>query len=139
MMNGDISNETPPRIIVTIDVVVESDLNEERRLIFGSKTTRRVLGLNNPTLSMLWNKSYQYGLAVELAAFEDDLWTQEDIDKLMSRLDNRGGNPFNYAELYPSIPDFVGELPYRTNLKGVIDIPQRLLRYGSWGLDLDGL
>lgn len=139
MMNGDISNETPPRIIVVIDVAVESDINEERRLLLGNKLTRRVLGLNNPVLSMLWNKSYQYGLAIELAAFEDDLWTQDHIDKLMDRLDNRGGNPFNYAELYPSISDFVGELPYRANLKGVIDIPERLLRYGSWGLDLNGL
>ena len=139
MRGGDISNETPPRIIVTIDVAVTSDIDEEKRLLLGTKLSRRVLGLNNATLSLLWNKSYDYGLAVELAAFSDELWTQEHLDNLMTRLDNRGGNPFNYAELYGSITDFIGELPYRTNLKGVIDIPERVARYGSWGLELNNL
>lgn len=139
MRGGDISNETPPRIIVTIDVAVTSEIDEEKRLLLASKVTRRVVGLNNATLSLLWNKSYDYGLAVELAAFYDELWTQEHLDNLMTRLDNRGGNPFNYAELYGSIDDFIGELPYRTNLKGVIDVPERIARYGSWGLELNNL
>ena len=139
MINGDISNETPPRIIVNIDVVVNSDIDEQRRLLLGTKLERRVIGLNNAPLSLLWNKSYQYGLAVELAAFSDEMWTQEHLDKLMARLDNRGGNPFNYAELYGSISDFISELPYRTNLKGVVDIDERVARYGSWGLELNRL
>lgn len=139
MINGDISNETPPRIIVTIDVVVNSEIDEEKRMLLGTKQTRRILGLDNATLSLLWNKSFQYGLSVELAAFAEDLWTQEHLDKLMARLDNRGGNPFNYSELYENISDFTGELPYRTNLKGVIDIVGRTARYGSWGLELQNL
>jgi hypothetical protein len=139
MIDGDISNETPPRIIVNIDVAVQSDLDEQKRLLVGSKLTRRVVALNNAALSRLWNKAFQFGLSVELAAFADELWTQEHLDKLMSRLDNRGGNPFNYCELYDSITDFVGELPYRTNLKGVIDLPERVARYGSWGIELENL
>lgn len=137
MIGGDISNETPPRIIVNIDTVVTSDLDETNRLFRGAKLSRRVTGLQNAMLSQIWNKSFQFGLSVELAAFEDELWTQEHLDKLMARLDGRGANPFNHAELYASIPEFVSELPYRSNLKGVVDIPERLLRYGSWGLDLD--
>lgn len=139
MLRGDISNETPPRIIVTIDVVVQSDV-EKTRNVFGKPGTRRkVTGLNNPQLSRLWNAAFQYGLAVELAAFHDEGWRQEDVTKLMDRLDNRGGNPFNYAELYDSFHDLVGELPYRTNLKAVIDLPNQVARYGSWGLDLNNL
>lgn len=137
MINGDISNETPPRIIVNIDTVVISELEETRGLFRGGKLQRKVTGLQNAMLSQIWNKSFQFGLSVELAAFEDDLWTQDHLDKLMARLDGRGANPFNHAELYSSLPEFVSELPYRSNLKGVVDIPERLLRYGSWGLDLD--
>jgi hypothetical protein len=139
MKGGDISNETPPRIIVVIDVAVVSDLDESKRLFTGSKLTRVVKSLNNPVLSLLWNRAAQYGLSVELAAFADELWTQEHLDKLMARLDSRGGNPFNYAELYDSISDFVGELPYRANLKGVIDITERVARYGSWGIEIQNL
>jgi post-segregation antitoxin (ccd killing protein) len=139
VLNGDISNETPPRIIVTVDLVVDSELVESKRLLRGANVSRTVKSLNNAYLSHLWNKAFQYGIAVELAAFEDELWTQEQVDKLMARLDNRGGNPFNYAELYASIHDLVGELPYRTNLKGVIDINERILRYGSWGMSITDL
>ena len=139
MMNGDLSNEVSHRIIVNIEVVVKSELEEERKLLGGKKLTRKVTGLNNPALSHIWNISFKFGLSVELAAFADDYWTQEQLDKLIEKLEKRGGNPFNYAELYDSIEDFIGELPYRNNLKGVIDTRQRVARYGSWGVELDNL
>ena len=139
MINGDISNETPPRIIVTIDVVVQSDINTTKNVFAKPKTSRNVTGLNNAQLSKLWNAAFNYGLAIELAAFSADGWVQSDVDKLMARLDNRGGNPFNYAELYDSFQDLVSELPYRPNLKAVIDLSNQVARYGSWGLDLNNL
>lgn len=139
MIRGDISNETPPRIIVAIDVAVQSELVEEKKAFRKNELVRKVTGLNNAELSRLWNASFNYGLAVELAAYESEGWTQEHVDKLMDRLDNRGGNPFNYAELYSTVFDLVGELPYRANLKAVIDVPNRVAMYGSWGLDLANL
>lgn len=139
MINGDISNETPPRLIVTIDVVTESEEEESKKLFGSSKVVRKVTKLNKTELSKLWNASFNYGLAIELAAFEQDNWTQETLDKLMDRLDNRGANPFNYAELYPSFKELVEDLPYRANLKAVIDLPGNAARYGSWGLDLANL
>lgn len=139
MQGGDISNETPRRIVVGIDVVVSSELIETKPLIGRATTKRKVSSLNNAVLSKLWNVSFNYGIAFELAACEDELWTQEIIDSLMDKLERRGGNPFNYAELYSSIQDFIQELPYRANLQGVIDIPERAGRYGSWRLDLERL
>jgi hypothetical protein len=137
MRGGDISNETPPRIIVTIDTVVESEVVEERNFL-AKKLVRKVTRLNNAALSHLWNKAFQYGISVELAAFEDDLWTQEHVDKLMEKLDNRGGNPFNYSELYETTQALVDELPYRTNLKAVVT-DGKSGRFGSWGIDLQNL
>jgi hypothetical protein len=139
MQGGNISNESSPRIIVAIDVVVNSEVQETKRLLLGNSLDRKVIGLNNLALANLWNKSNQYGLSVELAGFANELWTQKDLDSLMARLDARGGNPFNYAELYDTIDDFIGELPYRNNLKGVVDIPSRVARYGSRGLELQNL
>lgn len=139
MKGGDISNETPPRIIVVIDTVVESELVEKKTLLLPGKVQRVTSKLKNAQLSHLWNISYKYGLSVELAAFADERWSQGDLDKLMDKLDRRGGNPFNYAELYDSIDDFIGELPYRANLKGVVDLRSRVARYGSWGIELENL
>jgi hypothetical protein len=138
MINGDISNETSPRIIVVIDVVAQSEIEEERKLL-RSTTERKVTSLNHLALSHLWNISDKYGLSVELAGFESEMWTQDHLDKFMDKLDRRGGNPFNYAELYTDINDFIGDLPYRSNLKGVVDLRERVARYGSWGIELDNL
>lgn len=138
MINGDISNETSPRIIVVIDVVAISEIVEEKKLL-RTTTERKVNSLNNLALSQLWNISDKYGLSVELAGFSNEYWTQEHLDKFMDRLDRRGGNPFNYAELYNDIDDFIGELPYRSNLKGVVDLRERIARYGSWGIELNNL
>lgn len=138
MRGGDISNETPPRIIVVIDVVAESEIEETRKFL-KSSIGRKVTKLNNPALSQLWILANRYGLSVELAGFESESWTQEHLDAVMDKLDRRGGNPFNYAELYTDIDDFISELPYRSNLKGVIDLRGRVARYGSWGIELENL
>lgn len=139
MRNGDISNETPPRLIVNIDVVCSSEVVESKRLLRGATKERKVVGLNSMALSRLWNLGYQFGLSVELAAVAEEDWEQEHLDKLMDRLDRRGGNPFNYAELYDDFDHLITELPYRANLKGVVDLRERVARYGSWGIELDNL
>lgn len=139
MKNGDISNETPPRLIVNVDVVCVSEVVENKRLLRGNTRERKVLGLNNMALSRLWNLGNSFGLSVELAGIAADDWSQEHLDKLMSRLDSRGGNPFNYAELYDDLDHLITELPYRANLKGIVDLRERVARYGSWGIELANL
>ena len=138
MINGDISNESPSRIIVNIDVVAESELEEQRKFL-NTTVTRKILGLNRTALSSLWIKADRFGLSVELAAYASDNWTQEDLDKLMDKLERRGTNPFNYAELYRDIDEFIEDMPYRNNLKGVIDVRGRVARYGSYGIEIENL
>lgn len=138
MLGGDISNETSPRIIVVVDVVANSFVQDTRKIMRTSQE-RVFSSLNNPALSHLWNISSKFGLSVELAGFENELWTEELLEKIMDKLERRGGNPFNYSELYTDIDDFISELPYRSNLKGVIDLRERVARYGSIGLELDNL
>jgi hypothetical protein len=138
MLGGDISNETSPRIIVVVDVVANSFIQDTRKLMRTAQE-RVFSSLNNPALSHLWNISNKFGLSVELAGFENELWTEELLDKIMDKLERRGGNPFNYSELYTDIDDFISELPYRSNLKGVIDLRERVARYGSIGLELENL
>lgn len=138
MQGGDISNETPPRIIVVVDVVTESELVDGRRLLRNS-IERKLLGINRVALSQLWNLSNKYGLSVELAGFANEHWTENLLETLVDKLERRGANPFNYHELYSDIEDFISDLPYRPNLKGVVDLRERVARYGSWGLELNNL
>ena len=138
MKNGDISNETSPRIIVLAEVVVNRK-EETQKKLFKSKTVFKVGELNQLELIKLWSLTNKYGLSTELAGLESEGWTQELLDKVMDILDRRGGNPFNYAQMYSTPQELVGDLPYRVNLRGVIDIPSRIGMYGSHGVELQNL
>jgi hypothetical protein len=65
---------------------------------------------------------------------------EELLDKTFEKLERRVVNPFNYWQLYAGTPkELVGTLPYRANLKGVIDVPGRVAMYGSAGVELNNL
>ena len=138
MRGGDISNDTPARLIVLADVVTEREEVTKKKL-FGKETSLQLKNINKTAVYQLWMLTNKYGLSVELAGVEEEGWDQISLDKVMDILDRRGGNPFNIAQLYITTQELVDDLPYRINLKGVIDIPTRNLRYGSWGVDLERL
>ena len=84
-------------------------------------------------LAQFWRFGEKYEYTLELVGFE---YSQKDMDEILEDLDNLGTNPFNYAHAYPVVADLVAELPYRPEVKHVVDIPERGLRYGHWYLDL---
>lgn len=134
MINGDISNETPPRVIVMMDVVAEVTIEESRKGL--RKVSTPKVKWNKEALSHLWALSYKFGLALELAGIAEYGWTEELLEKMMDKLDNRGGNPFNYSWLYEDLQELIDELPYKANFKGVIANPGTVARFGSWGIEI---
>jgi hypothetical protein len=84
------------------------------------------------SLAHFWRFRDTHGYTLELVGFEK---SQTDMDRVLEDLDNLGTNPFNYAKAYNVVADLVAELPYRPEVKHVIDIPDRALRYGRWFLD----
>ena len=135
MKNGDISNEVPPRLFVTFEVV--SNPHEETKKVFGvinKKVDSFTWNLSN--LQRVWKLSSKYGIIVEMVVFGVD---QETADKYMEDLDKEGINPFNFALAFKDIDTLINQIPYRFNLHGVVDLPGRVARYGSWGLDIDNL
>lgn len=138
MKDGDISNVSSPQAIVTSDVIIK--LIEEETRSFLSKKIRHSVGeVDLLAANTLWRLSNNYGLSLELAGFEDQGWNKDLLEKAFERLERRVVNPFNYWELYADVDELVGTLPYRPNLKGVIDIPSRVARYGSAGVELANL
>jgi hypothetical protein len=135
---GDISNETPFRIIVLADVVAETEAVTQRKFL-SKETTLKVKNINKTAVYQLWMITNKYGLSVELAGIEENGWELSTLDRIMEILDRRGGNPFNIAQIYSTTQELVDDLPYRINLKGVVDLPTRNAMYGSWGVDLERL
>jgi hypothetical protein len=141
LKGGDISNATPPKIVVLVDVV--ATLIQKETIsgsgLFKKKSVKSSFSLNLKEISHLWTVGNRFGLSIELAGFEDQGWTQDDLEKVMDTLERQVSNPFNYAEVYPDVDQLVALLPYRNNLKGVIDLPGRVARYGSYGVELSNL
>ncbi|CAB4128694.1 hypothetical protein UFOVP111_61 [uncultured Caudovirales phage] len=137
MINGDISNATPPRIIVMIDVVAEVTFSEVRKGLRKVKVPKAKWRKEN--LSHLWNVSYKFGLSIELAATEEDGWDDDTLTSLMDKLDNRGGNPFNYHYVYEDIQEIIDELPYKANFKGIVADPGTVAKFGSWGIEIQNI
>ena len=120
-----------------IDAVADITFEEARKGL--RKTVTPKVKWRKESLSHLWNMAYKYGLSVELAGTEEDGWTDTLLSNMMDKLDNRGGNPFNYYYVYEDIQEIVDELPYKANFKGIIDNPGRVARFGSWGIELQNL
>jgi hypothetical protein len=136
---GDISNETSPKIVVVIDVVGTVVTEEINKGFLRKEQIQRVKTIDLKNVSQLWNLGNKYGLSIELAAFASDGWTQETLEEVMEKLERRVSNPFNYAEVYADIEELISVLPYRANLKGVVDVQERVARYGSYGVELNNL
>lgn len=137
MLNGDISNETTPRIVVMLEAIADVTYEESRKGF--RKKLKPSAKWKKAELKQLWMFTDRFGLSVELAATADAGWTDSDLEKLMDKLDNRGGNPFNYFYLYDDVQELVDELPYKPNFKGVIAPVGQVARFGSWGIELQYL
>jgi hypothetical protein len=122
LKNGDISNE----------------ISTTRKLLRTSKEVK-LQNLKKEAISQLWTLGNKYGLSIELAGIEELGWTQESLDKVMEILDRRGGNPFNFAQVYITTQELVDDMPYRVNLRGVVDLQNRVAMYGSYGIELGRL
>ena len=136
MQFGDISNDIPKRIIVIADVFILTEIEQLPKKYKLIKQTRKKVSFKKEVLSKLYLWGMQTPYTLELASFD---LTQEELQKLYDTLDEYGTNPFRYCVSYASTQDLVNQLPYRPELLGVIDKPDRLLRYGSWGMDITRL
>jgi hypothetical protein len=138
MKNGDISNVSSPQVICVTDVVV-SLVQEETRSFLSKKITSKVGSVEGLNANKLWIMSNNYGISLEMAGFADQGWTEELLEKAFEKLERRVVNPFNYWQLYEDPEELVIGLPYRPNLKAVIDIPDRVARYGSAGVEISNI
>jgi len=138
MKNGDISNVSSPQVICVTDVVIGL-VEEETKKLLSTKITNKVGKINLQEANKLWILANNYGISLELAGFQDLGWTEELLEKAFEKLERQVVNPFNYWQLYESVDELVAGLPYRANLRGVIDVPGRVARYGSAGVQIDNL
>jgi hypothetical protein len=135
VLKGDISNELPRRVIVTHDVITDVYVDVKKVLRIVPVTKKRT-EYNRMVLSHLYLVSLNKGWTMEMVSFAH---SEDELADVMLYLDKFGTNPFRYASSYKNVETLVDELPYRPEVIGVVDLPERLLRYGRWGLDFPSL
>lgn len=131
MQNGDLSNALTKRVLVTVDTIRQEQVSV-KKILGLIPTIEKSYSYDRGTVSRFYLFADRTSITLELVAFDMD---DEELGKLVEELDDFGTNPFRYYTAYNSIDRLVAELPYRPEVAGVIDLPQRLLMYGSWGLD----
>lgn len=140
MRHGDLSNEVPRRILVFLNYVAlppdDGLTTRLRRRRHNHRAVAAQYVLLPATIAQLLRMSARHGLHVELFAVGI---TQEELDAVVERLDTGQAHPFTHATCYPTLNDFVSTLPYRPEVIGVVDVPERALRYGSWFMSTYGL
>ena len=135
MQKGDISNDLPKRVIVLADAFLNVEVKSIKKR-FKKTVEDKEVTFNRTTLSRLYVFAQNMGYTLELGSY---VLRDDDLEMLVENLDKMGTNPFRYFTYYGSVEKLVGELPYRPEVVGVLDIPERLLRYGHWGLDFTRL
>ena len=138
MKGGDISNVSSLQVVCLTDVVIAL-VEEETRKLLSKKLEYKIGNIDLQNANKLWNLANKYGVSLELAGYEDQGWTEELLDKAFDKLEKRVVNPFNYWQLYENRDEVVGLLPYRPYLKGVIDMPDKVARYGSAGVEIGNI
>lgn len=131
MQNGDLSNALTKRVLVVVDTIREESL-EMKKVLGLIPTVKKTYSYNRALVSRFYLFADKSSVTLELVAYD---MNDKDLGELVEYLDEVGTNPFRYYTAYDSVDRLVAELPYRPEVAGVIDLPQRLLRYGSWGLD----
>jgi len=138
MKNGDISNVSSPQVVCVTDVVITLVEKVTKRLLT-TKVNLTLGEINLQSANKLWLLSNNYGISLELAGYADQGWTEDLLEKAFEKLEREVVNPFNYWHLYADPGELVRKLPYRANLRGVVDVQWRVARYGSAGVELDKL
>lgn len=133
MEKGDLSNDFPPRVLVSLNIIT-IEVEETSRFLGIVPTTRIRRKYDRIALNKMWQFSSKMGVTLELF---DTGCSQAEMDKVYEDLDRTGLNPFRTCTAYATVGELVRELPFRPEVIGVVDEPDKTFVYGSKYFDLN--
>jgi hypothetical protein len=107
MRGGDISNEVPMRVVVTLDCIL--DRKPEMKKVLGIPVFKEEVTYNRRALSLFWNFAQKFGYSMEIAGFG---YTRKEMKEILEDLDNLGTNPFNYYTAYHNLLGYFSDKIY---------------------------
>jgi len=84
LKGGDISNEVPMRVLVTLDCIL--DRRPAFKKVLGISIPEEEVTYNRLALSTFWRFRDSYDYSLELVGFD---YSQAEMDEVLEDLDNR--------------------------------------------------
>lgn len=135
MKGNDLSNSPTYRYWVVSDVVLDVEVEERPKpwWKFGKNSTEVNRTVPNlAVLSKLWKWSSNVGVRLELVFVEE--FQAVHAVETWDLLEKTSSNPFSDWMAFETYSDMSGVLPFRPDLLGIIDIPNRVGIYGGRGM-----
>jgi hypothetical protein len=138
MQGNDLAASQTYRYYVAAEVVFRrAEETEQKKSWFSSMLRQKVSWTPDlRVLSHLWRWSSNLGARLELVFYGD---LADDAVFLWDLLESSAANPFNDWHAFESPRAVQDMLPFRPDLMGVIDLPERSAFYGGRGLRLENL
>ena len=136
--HGNLDNNVVPRVLVHIDVFARPPEPEEEPTTlrgkiarFFSPVTPKQREVDQTVLAGLWLWAQRRGVVLEAFDTSGDRSARD----FLAKLEQHQQHPFRVAHSYKNAGALAAELPFRRDLIGVCDVPERGPRYGSWWLE----
>ena len=139
MQGNDLANSQTYRYYVAAELVFRRAEESEttKKGWFSSMMRQKVSWTPDLMVtSMLWRWSSNLGARLELVFYGD---LAEDAVFLWDLLEKSSANPFTDWHVFESPRVVRDSLPFRPDLMGIIDLPERSAMYGGRGLRLENL
>lgn len=128
MQGNDISNDSPPRLLVHISELFISEPKFKKVLgLFPVATTEYDVLMPALAYYQRWRST---GLLLVAFYYEDDVWPGEELWEMLDQYQQ----PFKDILLFRSTRNVSDYLAYNTDVVGVVD-PLHPMRFGSWSRD----
>lgn len=132
MQGGDISNGTPPKFLVSLDLVVTQETVITKKFL--RKPEEKIETTIDPVvLNALFR--FANNTSCSLDVFGIGI-SQKEMNDLLEEMESKVVNPFRYGVVYKTLNELLRSIPYRVDVMGVMDLPGNALRYGSKFYDI---
>lgn len=141
MLGNDISNDTPRTIMVHIDVLLK-EIQVPQKFFGGVRKPKTVKRLDLLKANRLWVTAIDIRPSLECFItrdFDPDQTRSKELEHWREELEKHGLDCFRWYMPYEDVDTVVKAMPYRPTLMGVVDIPERGLRYGSYYIPFEAL
>lgn len=136
MQHGDIANTIVPRWIITLDAMTDGAGIPRKRLWRSWENAVAHIEWNRLAGGALWRVTDRLPVIFEMAAFT----VPPEVGPLLSEaLDALGVHPIRYVSVHSDRDTLRASLPYRPEVKAVIDTKEQALFWGRYGMTLGEL